>query len=188
MRCTSFLAARAFGTSWATIRRSCILGETGEGTRALADIVPSILPGMGLFRAVSLVGSHIFRLDQVKPDALNAVAKAEHARRAVAQIHNPVADVGAAVIDPYHNPLTVSQVGHLNKRSQRELPVGCGYFKHVKILPTGRGSAVKLLTVPGGVANLVGFRCCFLELKGELIDLRQWVAWNGSRPHVGNRK
>src|SRR5690242_12495478 len=95
---------------------------------------PSIFLIPVLTGAGGLAGSDVHRLDQVKPDALNTVSEAKHARRAVAQVHNPVGDIGTAIIDPYDDPLAVSQVGDLYEGPQREPPVGCRELKHVKIL------------------------------------------------------
>src|SRR5215813_7515039 len=76
-----------------------------------------------LLPAVALVERHALRLDQVNSDPLHAVAEVKHPGSAIAQVHDPVAHIGAAVIDADDDPLAVLEVGHLDESPQRELPV-----------------------------------------------------------------
>src|SRR5260221_6100952 len=151
-----------------------------------------------LLCAVTLIQSYAFRLNQVNPDPLHAVAEVEHSGGAIAQVHDAVAHVGAAIIDPDDDPLAVLEVGHLDEGPQRELPVGCREFEHIEVLTAGRGSAVKLLSIPGSISNLVGFGFslgrfvhgfgCFRGHGGGIgFSSGLLVVWNWSRPHVGSQ-
>src|SRR5258707_14629052 len=96
-------------------------------------------------------------LDQVNSHPLHAIAEIEHSGRAIAQVHDSVADVRTAVIHPDNDPLAVFQVRHLYEGPQRELPMGGRELEHIKILAAGCGLAMELLAVPGGASYLIGF-------------------------------
>ena len=106
---------------------------------------------------ITTIHSHIFRLNQVNTDTLNAITEIEHPGGAVAQVHNAVSDVRSPIIDPNDDPLAVFQVRYLNESPKRELPVGGCELEHVKVLAAGRGLAVELLAIPGSSSDLVGF-------------------------------
>lgn len=109
------------------------------------------------YELVTAIHSHIFRLNQINADALNAITEIEHPSGAVAQVHNPVSHVRSAIIDSNDDPLAVLQVRYLYKTPKRELPVGGCEFEHVKVLTASRGLAVELLAIPGSSSYLVGF-------------------------------
>src|SRR5947209_16800759 len=104
-----------------------------------------------------MIYSHIFRLDQINPDTFHAIAEIEHPGGAIAQVHDSVPDVRAAIIHPNDDPLAILQVGYLYESPKRELPVRGCEFKHVKVFAAGCGPAVELLAVPGGCAYLIRF-------------------------------
>src|SRR5215813_9833470 len=136
--------------------------------------------------------------DHIQANPLNATTEAEHAGGAVAQVHDPPFDVGPAVIDPDDDPLPILQIRDLHISSEGKLAMGRGELEHVKILAAGRGSAMKLLSVPGGNAHLVRF---LLYLGSGGLPLRRaqfgrlgkGLAWslgmgrNWSRRHVGSQ-
>src|ERR1700704_3325150 len=158
MRATSCCASLALATSKATMRRSRIPRDADEGV--LTGECMAILPSIFVFRllcAISLIYSHIFRLNQVDPDPLHAIAEIEHPRSTVAQIHDSVSYVRSPIIDPNNDPFAVLQVGYLDERSQRELPVSGCELEHVEIFTACCGLAVKLLAVPGCCTYLIGF-------------------------------
>src|SRR5580765_5167106 len=138
-------------------------------------------------------------LNQVNPYPLHAIAEIEHSGCAIAQIHDPVAYIRTAVIDPNNDPLAIFKVCHLYKASQRELPVSGCELKHIKVLAAGCGLAMELLAVPGSASYLIGFLfnfctllrfwCCFDCFcghgDGAGFYLGLLVVWNCSRPHVG---
>src|SRR5262249_10913443 len=114
-----------------------------------------------LLSAVGLIRSHMFRLNQVKPDPLYAVAEVKHACGAVAQVHDAISHIGAAVIDPDDDPLAILEVGHLDEGSQRQRTVCSREFEHVEVFAAGRGFAVKLFSIPGGGSYLEGLFSSF---------------------------
>src|SRR5690348_8214152 len=118
-----------------------------------------------LLSAVSLVYRYVLRLNQVKPDPLHAVAEVEHSGGAVAQVHDAIAHIRAAVIDPDDDPLAIFKVGHLYKGSQRQRTMSGCELEHVEILAAGCGLAMKLFAIPGRIAYLVGFGFSFSFLS-----------------------
>src|SRR5215813_13510723 len=96
----------------------------------------AILPLVYAFRLLSAIGliqRHVFGLNQVKPDPLHAVAEVEHPRGTVAQVHDAIAHVGAAVIDPDDDPLAILEVGYLDEGSQRQRTVRGRELEHIEV-------------------------------------------------------
>src|SRR5471030_27232 len=105
IRCTSRCASPALETSRATMRHSRI-SEDADEARVSGRWV-AIIRSIFFFRllcAKTLVRRHIFRLNQVNANTLYAVPEIEHSGGAVAQIHDAVANVRTAVIDPDNDP------------------------------------------------------------------------------------
>src|SRR4030081_1046183 len=120
----------------------------------------AMLPSILFFRllcAISPVQSHIFRLNQVNADTLNAISEIQHPGSAIAQIHDAVPNVRSPIIDPDNDPLAVFQVRHFYESSQWKLPVSGSELEHVKVFTACCGSTVELLAIPGGGSNLIGF-------------------------------
>ena len=67
---------------------------------------------------ITTIHRHIFRLNQVNADTLNAITEIEHPGSAVAQVHNAVSHVRSPIIDPNNDPLAIFQVRHLYESPQ----------------------------------------------------------------------
>src|SRR4051812_19492457 len=104
IRCTSSCAAAALETSSATISLSRISSDAGARVSGKwVAIAPQYIP-FCLLSAVALIQGNGGRLDQVNADPLHAIAEAEHAGGAVAQVHDAVANVRAAIINADDDP------------------------------------------------------------------------------------
>src|SRR5215471_6415174 len=172
---TSCCAAPDVDTSSATISRSRISCSVAEG------IATRIIP---LFGQTS-IGSYGLRFKYIQPDLFDSGVEVEHTGCAVAQVHDPTLNKGAAVVDSDDDRFPVAQIGDLDVGTQGKLAVGGGESEHVEVLAAGGGSAVELLAIPRGIADLVRFG---YFVTAFCLNLGYGVIWNWSRPHAGNQK
>src|SRR5919202_826257 len=88
-----------------------------------------------------------------EPDSRNAAAHhSQHAGGAGGQVNEPVAHIGAAVINADDYGATVVEISHHDSSSEGQVAVGCGQIILVKTLAAGAEVAVKAWAVPGSPA------------------------------------
>ena len=129
-------------------------GRIGEGAErphllvALAGAVTHVIRLIGLERGAALVADHF----QVHL-AHAALAQVKLLGCGIGEVDDPAAHIGAAVRHTDHDALAVVLIRDFDHRADGQGAVGRGKGVHVVIDTAGRGTAVKIAAVPGGLAR-----------------------------------
>src|SRR5271169_2554954 len=101
----------------------------------------------------------LWGIDQIQAHPLQAlVPELQGLGSTVGKVDNPARNDGATVIDPYHDGLTIAQVGHPHVASHGKREVGSGHVVHVIGLAAGGGFPLKIPAIPRRGPNLIRFR------------------------------
>jgi hypothetical protein len=114
------------------------------------------------------------------------VVEAKRLCRPRGDVDEPVADIGASVVDAHHDRAVVGEIGHAHGAGDRQRPVRGREGIHVECFAVGCTATVEIGAVPGrhagGAVTAVGLRSmqlrgghCPFRVKHVLRRVRTWT-------------